>query len=94
MFLTYEVLSEYYGRFDSLRANEVINIVETVFWMAAVPISLMGLNHCSATGCVIIGVIVFIVTLLLYVDHDQIALIRLATPFSLTPLSFSMTGGH
>ncbi|KAF9884978.1 hypothetical protein FE257_000888 [Aspergillus nanangensis] len=61
VFLVYQVLTEHHGRFErwaSAKANMVLNIIDTVFWLALFIITIMGTaNACSGSSCPLGGVL-------------------------------------
>ena len=68
LFMAYEVGTENVQalrRFGSLRAYMILNVVEVVFWIAAVALQMVMLNSgCKPTGCVLTGVVAVLAVLL------------------------------
>jgi hypothetical protein len=66
--MAYEVLTDKWPRvqrFASLKANAILNIVESVFWLAAMIVIGMSIGRCRGVTCALGGIIITIVIVLL-----------------------------
>lgn len=58
VFILYQILSERYQRFFSLKANMILNIIEALFWTVAIFLTGLGTKRCTSKTCAIAGSIV------------------------------------
>ncbi|KAL7662208.1 hypothetical protein ACMYSQ_001557 [Aspergillus niger] len=68
LFLTYQVLTTYKDRFKrwvSLKANMILDIIDTVFWFALFIISIMGASGGHSAASKTLGAFVAILSLVL-----------------------------
>ncbi|PYH70795.1 uncharacterized protein BO88DRAFT_336957 [Aspergillus vadensis CBS 113365] len=69
LFLTYQILTTYKARFKrwaSLKANMVLDIIDTVFWFALFIISIMGASGGRSVASKALGAVVAILALVLW----------------------------
>jgi hypothetical protein len=69
--LAYVVSTDYFERlhrWSSLRAYMILSMVEFVFWVAAIAISIMGMKSCSGAGCTYTGILIAFAFLLVQVN--------------------------
>lgn len=53
-------------RFESLKANTILNYIESVFWLAGTVVTGMSLQRgCPSTSCTIAGIVMTLIILLL-----------------------------
>ncbi|KAF3933238.1 hypothetical protein ABW19_dt0202792 [Dactylella cylindrospora] len=66
--MSYMVLTERISklkRYASLKANMVLSIIETVFWIAAFYFTVRGISQCQKQGCSIGTVLIIAIVLLI-----------------------------
>lgn len=60
--VTYQVCTDHISglrKWRSLKANMILNIIETVFWIAAIVMTIMRMvKSCDGLGCILSGVVV------------------------------------
>lgn len=69
-----------------MKAYMILNMVEFVFWVAAIAICIMGMKSCSGVGCTYTGILIAMSFILAYVlsktlKHMSILMVPYAHSF-------------